>query len=174
MYWRPPPEPRAQPSENNGRSLLSIPPRGDSTSPVRVSTTRAPACCAGAVAASQSRHKLAEKPAARRSGLVGDPVAGVAVVTDGAGVDQHADGPRRHRFGQHLGGIDPAVAQALLERTRPPLAPTLTPHMFTAASTPRRAFASNSPVSGFQNSSSEFEGARRTMRTTRWSVARSA
>ena len=50
----------------------------------------------------------------------------------------------------------------------------MTPHMLTAASTPCSAVASNSPVSGFQNSSSEFDGARRTMRSTRCSAARSA
>jgi hypothetical protein len=52
--------------------------------------------------------------------------------------------------------------------------PTLTPHRLTTASTPANALESNSAVSGFQNTSSACDGARRTIRSTRWSVARSA
>jgi hypothetical protein len=62
MYCRPsasrPPSPRA----NSGRNLLSSPPVGESTRPVRASTTRTPASRAGAVAASQSADSWARKP----------------------------------------------------------------------------------------------------------------
>src|SRR4051812_20558475 len=54
------------------------------------------------------------------------------------------------------------------------LPPTLTPHRFTTASMPASPAGSNSPLSGFQCNSSAVDGARRTMRSTRWSLARSA
>ncbi|COX15660.1 Uncharacterised protein [Mycobacterium tuberculosis] len=50
----------------------------------------------------------------------------------------------------------------------------LTPQRLTTASTSVSACGSNSPLSGFQCSSSEFAGARRTIRSTVWSAARSA
>jgi hypothetical protein len=47
---------------NSGRIIASNPPDGESTRPVRTSTTRAPASAAGAVAASQSRQTSARNP----------------------------------------------------------------------------------------------------------------
>ena len=175
MYWRPLPSRAPSPTENSGRSRPSIPPDGASTRPVRASTTRAPARCAAAVAASQSSHSWARKPATGGGGFVDDAVTGVAVVADRAGVDQSGHTGLDHRGGQHLGRLDAAVAQALLERARPPLVADVDAAQVDHRVHARAArSASNSPVSGFQNSSSAFDGARRTIRSTRWSVARSA
>ena len=121
MYWRPLPSRAPSPSENSGLIRPSIPPAGASTRPVRTSTTRAPACSAGAVAASQSSQSWARKPPTGRRGFVDGAAAGVAVVADRAGVDQHGNAGLDDRGGQHLGRPDAAVAQALLERARPPL-----------------------------------------------------
>src|SRR6516225_9302905 len=52
--------------------------------------------------------------------------------------------------------------------------PMLTPQRLTTASTSTSASESNSPLSGFQCNSSEFAGARRTMRNTGWSAALNA
>ena len=68
-----------------------------------------------------------------------------------------------------LGGFVAASAAAcnlLVNRARP--------YIFTTASTPANVLESNSPVSGFQKTSSAFDGARRTIRSTRRSVARKA
>ena len=62
MYWRPLPSRAPRPSENSGLSWRSAPPAAASTTPVRASTTRVPASCAGAVTASQSTQSWARKP----------------------------------------------------------------------------------------------------------------
>ena len=177
MYWRPLPS-RAPRPEREQR-LAAGPARrrtAASTSPVRASTTRAPASRAGRGGRLPVLAQLGQETRSRRGGFVDDAVAGVAVVADRAGVDQRAARPpRRPRADSTSVGVDAAVAQALLERARPALAADVdaaqVDHGVDAAAA---RSASNSPVSGFQCSSSAFDGARRTIRSTRWSVARSA
>ena len=122
MYWRPLPSRAPSPRENSGFSRASMPPVGDSTSPVRTSTTRTPALLADSVAASQSWHRPARKPWPAGADLVEHPVAGVPVVAHRARVDEHRNARLDDGTRQHLGRADPAVAQALLEGARPPLA----------------------------------------------------
>ena len=80
-----------------------------------------PPAAADSVAASQSSHSPARKPRPGGRRLVDDAVAGVAVVADRAGVDQHGHAGFDDGARQHLGGADAAVAQALFERARPAL-----------------------------------------------------
>ena len=120
MYWRPLPSRAPRPDENSGRIRRSAPPPRASTSPVRASTTRVPPYWAGSVAASQSSHSCARKPVPARSVFVDNAVFGVSVVAHRAGVDQGLDAGVGDRSGQHFSGRDAAVAQTLLEGTRPP------------------------------------------------------
>jgi len=62
ITWRPDPIRPPRPSRNNGSSLPSIPPRGDSTRPERSVQTRMPAAAASPAAASHSRTTSARKP----------------------------------------------------------------------------------------------------------------
>ena len=67
------------------------------------------------------RREPGQKTCSRRCGFVHDAAPGVAVVADTAGVDQHRNPGCDHRVGDHVGGVDPAVAQSLLDRARPAL-----------------------------------------------------
>ena len=121
MYCLPLPRRAPSPNENSGLRRFSTPPDG------RQHQSGASQYDAGTRLLGECRRSLpvlaqpGEEAIAGRGGLVDDAVAGVAVVADRTGVDEDrhlgvGDGP-----GQHLGGADAAVAQALLERARPPL-----------------------------------------------------
>ena len=121
MYWRPLPSRAPRPSEN---SILRRP----STPPASVSTrSGAQQHHPGADTVGRCHRgfpvlaQLGQESGAGRCGLVDGSATGVAVVTDGAGIDEHSDAGLRDRRGQHLGRPDAAVTQALLERARPSL-----------------------------------------------------
>ena len=130
----------ARPGEQR-RSLPSRPPVGKhQTGSGR--TTRTPASCAGAVAASQSTQPCRKpEPAGADSSAMRFQCPRS---TDRAGVDQDRNPGLDHGRGDHLGGVDTAVAQDLLVAPDHRLSPTPTPHRLTTASTPSMAAGSNS------------------------------
>ena len=158
---------------NTGLSMPSRPPAGASTSPVRRCTTRAPASLAFWVAASQSRHTSARNPRARRRGLVGDVVAGVAVVADRRGRQEgRARRARRPRAASTSVGT---LRLSRINCLRAPLhgrSPMPTPPSPTTASTPSNVPGSIRPAGGSQPRSSGAAGVRRTRRSTSCPAAR--
>ena len=69
--------------------------------------------------------QLGQESRSGRRGFVDDLVAGVAVVAHRARVDERRNTRLDHRRGDHLGRVDAAVAQGLLEGAGPaPVADT--------------------------------------------------
>ena len=117
------PGPIRPPRANRKTSLSgpSSPPDGESTSPVRGCTTRAPASRAGWAAASQSRHdaRRGTRGPTGADSSMRDP-AGVAVVADGRLADQDVGTPcSATARGEHVGGHVAAVADRLPARPAP-------------------------------------------------------